>query len=52
VECAKRGMGVVVAYNNNPEKAEAVVKPSPGWVERRYRVFRLEDTAVISSSLG
>ncbi|MFS2004658.1 SDR family NAD(P)-dependent oxidoreductase [Duganella sp. CT11-25] len=26
LECAKRGMGVVVTYNRNPEKAEAVVK--------------------------
>ncbi|WP_267554252.1 SDR family NAD(P)-dependent oxidoreductase [Rhizobium rhizogenes] len=26
LECAKRGMGVVVTYNGNPEKAEDVVK--------------------------
>lgn len=26
VECARRGMGVVVTYNSNPEKAQEVVK--------------------------
>lgn len=30
LECAKRGMGVVVTYNSNPEKAEAVVQAITG----------------------
>lgn len=30
LECAKRGMGVVVTYNSNPEKAEAVVQAISG----------------------
>jgi len=30
MECAKRGMGVVVTYNSNPEKAEAVVQAITG----------------------
>ena len=34
------------------KKRKRSCKPSPGWVERRYRVFALEDTAVIDSSLG
>ncbi|MDE1184833.1 SDR family oxidoreductase [Paraburkholderia sp.] len=30
LECARRGMGVVVTYNSNPEKAEDVVKAIAG----------------------
>lgn len=30
VECAKRGMGVIVTYNSSPEKAEEVVKTIVG----------------------
>ncbi len=30
LECAKRGMGVIVTYNSNPEKAQEVVKAIAG----------------------